>query len=96
MVLASGLAVATSGIYEKGEHILDPHTGKPADAWLSFTVVGPDILQADVYATACCAMGVAGLDFISRVAGYEAYAIGRQSRARFTDGFDALCESAVG
>ncbi len=96
VVLASGLAVATSGTYEKGEHILDPHTGKPAGAWLSFTVVGPDILQADVYATACCAMGVAGLDFISRVPGYEAYAIGHQSRAFFTDGFEALCETAVG
>jgi thiamine biosynthesis lipoprotein len=92
VILASGLAVATSGTYEKGEHILDPHTGKPADAWLSFTVTGPDILQADVYATACFAMGVSGLDFISRVAGYEAYAIDRRLSAHFTEGIDALCE----
>ena len=92
VIRASGLAVATSGTYEKGEHILDPHTGKPAGAWLSFTVVGPDILQADVYATACFAMGVLGLDFISRVAGYEAYAIDLRLRATFTEGFDALCD----
>jgi FAD:protein FMN transferase len=95
VVLADGLAVATSGTYEKGEHILDPHSGKPANTWLSFTVVGPDILQADVYATACCAMGIAGLDFVSRIAGYDAYAIDNQLHARFTAGFEALCEAVA-
>jgi len=96
VVLASGLAVATSGTYEKGEHIVDPHSGKPANDWLSFTVVGPDILQADVYATACCAMGIAGLDFVSLAAGYEAYAIDHQLRAGCTAGFEALCEAVAG
>ena len=94
VVLASALAVATSGTYEKGEHILDPHSGKPVNAWLSFTVAGPDILQADVFATACFAMGTAGLDFVSHVAGYEAYAIDKHLRARYTSGFDALCETS--
>jgi len=92
VVLASGLAVATSGTYEKGEHILDPHTGKPATALLSFTVVGPDILQADVYATAGFAMGVSGLEFIGRTPRYEAFAVDRQLRAGYTAGFGALCE----
>jgi thiamine biosynthesis lipoprotein len=94
VVLASGLAVATSGTYEKGEHILDPHTGRPAHAWLSFTVAGPDILQADVFATACFAMETAGLEFVSHVAGYEAYAIDNDLQARYTSGFDALCETS--
>jgi thiamine biosynthesis lipoprotein len=92
VVLASGLAVATSGTYEKGEHILDPHTGKAADALLSFTVVGPDILQADVYATAGFAMGVSGLEFVGRTPRYEAFAIDKQMRAGYTAGFEALCE----
>jgi thiamine biosynthesis lipoprotein len=92
VVLASGLAVATSGTYEKGEHLLDPHTGRAADAWLSFTVVGPEILEADVYATACFAMGRQGLDFIARVPGHEAYAVDHGLRAVYTAGFDALCE----
>lgn len=95
VVLASGLAVATSGTYEKGEHILDPHSGKPAKAWLSFTVVGPDILQADVFATACFAMGAAGLDFVSHLVSYEAYAIDNRLQASYTSGFDALCEAAA-
>ena len=95
VVLASGLAVATSGTYEKGEHILDPHSGKPVNAWQSFTVVGPDILQSDVFATACFAMGSAGLEFISHLAGYQAYAIDNYLRAHYTSGFDALCETAA-
>ena len=93
VVLAGGLAVATSGTYEKGEHVLDPHSGKAAGEWLSFTVVGPDILQADVCATACLARGVAGLEFMSRVAQYEAYAIDHRLRAVYTAGFKALCEA---
>ena len=94
VVLASGLAVATSGTYEKGEHIIDPHTGKPADALLSFTVVGPDILQADVYATAGFAIGSRGLEFVAQRAGYEAFAIDRHLRAEYTSGFQALCDLA--
>lgn len=92
IILASGLAVATSGTYEKGDHIVDPHTGRAANDLLSFTVAGPDILQADVYATAAFAMGRDGLPFIDRVQGYEAYAIDRDLAGHWTAGFDALCE----
>jgi len=95
VVLASGLAVATSGTYEKGDHIIDPHTGRPANALLSFTVVGPDILQADVYATAGFAMGSRGLEFVARSAGYEAFAIDLHLRAGSTPGFEALCERLI-
>ncbi len=93
VVLVSGSAVATSGTYEKGEHIINPHTGEPAAALLSFTVVGPDILQADVFATAAFAMGMPGLDFILNTPGYEAFAIDRQLRAWSTPGFGAQCEA---
>jgi FAD:protein FMN transferase len=92
VLLVSGSAVATSGTYEKGEHIIDPHTGEPAAALLSFTVVGPDILQTDVFATAGFAMGMAGLEFVRKTPGYEAFAIDRQLRAWSTPGFGALRE----
>jgi thiamine biosynthesis lipoprotein len=91
VVLARDLAVATSGTYEKGEHILDPHTALPVTHWLSFTVVGVDILSADVYSTAACAMGQDGIEFITHQDGYEAYAIDSNLRATYTDGFKALC-----
>jgi len=92
VILASGLAVATSGTYEKGEHIVDPHTGDTANELLSFTVAGPDILPADVYATAGFAMGSRGLAFIEAREGFEAYAIDRNLVAKWTSGFDALCQ----
>jgi thiamine biosynthesis lipoprotein len=91
VILAEGLAVATSGTYEKGDHIINPHTGSPARDWLSFTVVGPDILTADIYATAGFAMGADGLGFIERTPGYEAYAIAENLVASWTAGFDELC-----
>ena len=94
IVLAEDLAVATSGTYEKGDHILNPHTGRPAADLLSLTVVGPDILSADVYATAALAMGESGLDFIDGIAGYEGFAISRSLNASWTAGFDRYCAAA--
>ena len=94
IVLAEDLAVATSGTYEKGDHILNPHTGRPAADLLSLTVVGPDILSADVYATAALAMGESGLDFIDGIAGYEGFAISRSLNASWTAGFDGYCAAA--
>jgi thiamine biosynthesis lipoprotein len=92
VVFASDLAVATSGTYEKGDHIVDPHTGQPVSDWLSLTVVGPDILQADVFATAAFAMGGQALAFIAEIDGYEAFAIDPKLVASWTPGFDAYCQ----
>jgi thiamine biosynthesis lipoprotein len=51
-------AVATSGAYLRGGHIVDPHTGTaPDDGILSVTITGPDLATADAYATAAFAMG---------------------------------------
>jgi FAD:protein FMN transferase len=94
VVLARDLAVATSGTYEKGAHIYDPHTGRPATDLLSLTVVGPDIVEADVLATAAFAMGPAAIDFIERRAGYESYAIDPALRATWTSALDGYCDPA--
>ncbi|WP_375493550.1 FAD:protein FMN transferase [uncultured Jatrophihabitans sp.] len=50
------LAVATSGLAERGAHILDPHTGAAVTHVASATVVAADLITADVYATAVAAM----------------------------------------
>ena len=50
-------AVATSGAYERGPHVVDPHTGRPASGLASVTVVGRDLGTADAYATAAFAAG---------------------------------------
>ena len=68
-------AVATSGAYERGEHITNPLTAAAPRDWLSLTVVGPSLTMADAYATAAFAMGSAGLAWVSRHPGYRAYGI---------------------
>lgn len=86
---ARDLAVATSGTYEKGAHIRDPHTGETATDLLSLTVVGPNMVDADVYSTAAFAMGRSAIAFIDRVPGYEAFAIDRALDTSWTRGFPA-------
>jgi len=50
-------AVCTSGTYERGNHIINPKTKEPANDYISVTIIGPDIIQADILATAVFAMG---------------------------------------
>jgi thiamine biosynthesis lipoprotein len=45
-------AVASSGTYERGSHIIDPRVGVPAVGSRAATVVGPDAGTADALATA--------------------------------------------
>ncbi len=75
VIEGSRLAVATSGTAERGEHILDPHTGRPPQGLASLSVVGPDIMLADVYATAGFAMGAAALEWLATVEDYQALAV---------------------
>ena len=86
----SDLAVATSGLYERGEHIRDPHTGRIADELASFTVVGPTLALADAYATAAFAMGERGLTWIAGQPGFGGLAITRDARVVWTPLIDAL------
>src|SRR5580658_1854906 len=50
-VVPTAAAVATSGTYERGAHVFDPHTGRPSAAVVSATVVGSDLALADALAT---------------------------------------------
>ncbi|GAA1445934.1 FAD:protein FMN transferase [Leifsonia poae] len=54
-------AVATSGAYERGEHVIDGRTGAPARGLRSATVVADDLTTADVLATAAYALGEPGV-----------------------------------
>jgi thiamine biosynthesis lipoprotein len=71
VVAGTDLAVATSGTYERGFHVINPRTGEHAQALRSVTVVGPDLAVADAYATAGVAMGMAGLQWLAALPGYE-------------------------
>lgn len=50
-------AVATSGSYVRASHILDPHTKTDTTDLISVSIYGDDIIDSDVLATACMAMG---------------------------------------
>jgi FAD:protein FMN transferase len=72
VVTSDDVAVATSGTYERGEHIIDPYTGQPARSVASVTVAGPDLGIADAYATALFAAG--GSVPVRLPAGYRSFA----------------------
>jgi thiamine biosynthesis lipoprotein len=80
-------AVATSGAYERGPHIVDPRTGRPPSGVLAVTVVGPDLATADAYATAAYAMGAAGPAWTARLQGCCAMTILAGDRTLSTPGF---------
>jgi thiamine biosynthesis lipoprotein len=94
VVAAHNEGVATSGTYIRGTHIYDPHTGAPADAVVSLTVIGPNIYEADRFATAAFAMGRDGLAFIESLPGFEGYMIGHDKTATKTSGWDAFTDNA--
>ncbi|WP_311922157.1 FAD:protein FMN transferase [Microbispora sp. H10836] len=75
VVSGHDLAVATSGTAERGAHVLDPHTGRPATELASVTVIGPDLALADAYATGALAMGGAAREWVEGLDGYEAFAV---------------------
>jgi len=80
-------AVATSGTYERGQHLIDPRLGRPVARAASASVTGPDLGLADALATALAVAGDRGLRLIERIDGYEALVIARDGSRRWTAGF---------
>ncbi|WP_203911511.1 FAD:protein FMN transferase [Rhizocola hellebori] len=86
VLAGTDLAVATSGNYERGFHVIDPLTGKPARALASVTVAGSDLGVADAYSTAAVAMGVKGIDWLARLEGYESAVVTEDGLAFRSEG----------
>ncbi len=55
-------AVATSGNYERGRHIIDPSTGRPANQMISASAAAKRCAIADAWATALFVLGERGLN----------------------------------
>ena len=87
VIVGRDLAVATSGTAERGLHVVNPLTGRPATALASVTVVGPDLTWADSYATAALAMGLDAPCWIASLPDYEAFLIDAGGHAWWTPGF---------
>jgi thiamine biosynthesis lipoprotein len=88
VIETTGLAIATSGAYARGDHVWDPHSGRAPAGILSVTIVGPDLATADAYATAAFAMGPeGGPHWTARLRGYEAMTILADESVFKTGGF---------
>ena len=84
------VAVATSGLYERGDHVIDPRTGIAPRGVVSMTVAGPSLTDADAYATAAFVMGEAGAAWVAGIDGYEVLTITGDNRVLSSAGMDAL------
>jgi thiamine biosynthesis lipoprotein len=81
-------AVATSGRYERGDHIVDPQTGQPASGLMSVSIVGPDLGIADAFATGALAVGRDGLSWLASRSDVEWVAITDDAELFASDGLD--------
>lgn len=89
-------AVATSGSYERGEHVWDPFTGQPVNAVASATVTGPRLDLADAMATALLAGGRPALEALDRSGGFEVLVIALDGGSEATAGFPLAAPEAGG
>ena len=81
-------SVATSGDYEKGAHIIDPHTGLIAIGARSASVVGPDGAICDALATALMVDGRDAQRWMGRseLADYSFWVINRDDETAWSYG----------
>jgi FAD:protein FMN transferase len=96
VLLVRDLAVATSGLYERGDHIVDPHTGAVPRGLCSLTVVGPTLAMADAYATGAFAMGERGIAWVGAQPGFGALGITAGDRVVWTDLVEDLLDHGAG
>lgn len=85
-------SIATSGTYERGAHILDPHTGLIAIGARSATVTGPDGGLTDALATALMVEGRDGAIWFSHpdLAEYSAWVVDRHEDVAWSVGPESL------
>ena len=75
-------AIATSGTYERGAHISDPHSGMIAIGAKSATVVGPQGWLCDAMATAVMVGGTDSVAWFGQdeLMGYQVFAVNRHEQ----------------
>ena len=86
--LPDGKGIATSGTYIRGQHIYNPKQKGPISDIISLTVIGPNIYEADRFATAAFAMGRDGINFIEGLKNFEGYIIDKDGIATMTSKFN--------
>jgi thiamine biosynthesis lipoprotein len=85
-VLETDRAVATSGCYERGPHLIHPRDGRMLFRTASATVVGSSLPLCDAMATALVVADDDGPEIARSLEGYEAYMIGVDGKENATEG----------
>jgi len=81
--------MATSGTYIRGQHIYNPHKpDQKINDIISLTVIGPNVYEADRFATAAFAMGKEGINFLETLNVFAAYVIDNSGIATMTSNFE--------
>lgn len=81
--------IATSGTYMRGNHIYNPYgPNRKITEIVSLTVIGPNVYEADRFATAAFAMGRKGIEFIGLLKGFAGYMIDNRGIAIYTSNFN--------
>jgi thiamine biosynthesis lipoprotein len=93
-VVALDGCLATSGTYERGQHLINPHSGLSATRVASASVTGPDLGMADALATALAVAGDDLLPVIEELAGYEAFTVSFDGQRRWTSKFPLISLAA--
>lgn len=89
VVELSGKGIATSGTAIRGNHIYNPVSPEKKEfSIVSMTVIGPDVYEADRFATAAFAMDLEGIRFIAGQKNLEGYMINTKGIATWTEGFE--------
>jgi thiamine biosynthesis lipoprotein len=89
VILGDGQSLATSGDYERGEHIIDARIRVPAKGCQSVTVVGRNAAVTDAIATAVFVLGpVQGIQFIESQPGIEGMIVDRDGKIIQSSGFN--------
>ena len=89
VIRLNDIGIATSGTYIRGQHIYNPHNqDEKLHDIVSLTVLGPNVYEADRFATAAFAMGKDGITFIENLDGFEGYMIDKNGIATYTKNFN--------
>jgi FAD:protein FMN transferase len=89
VLLLTNQGIATSGTEVRGQHIFNPHNPEaPIVDIVSITIIGPNVYEADRFATAAFAMGERGIYFVEEMPDLEGYMIDTNGIATSTSGFE--------
>jgi thiamine biosynthesis lipoprotein len=88
IVAVTDQAVATSGTAERGRHVINPRTGRPAEAFASVTVRSPRLTDADVFATAAVARGTGALEWLEGLPDVAALLVAADGRIAATSNWE--------